>query len=221
SEIAAELEKSQDVNNDAHKTCSRIAAEHKRIIFNGDNYTEQWSQEAKKRGLPNMPSTVEALGSIMDEENVKVFEKHKVLSRQELAARTEILVEAYSMRINIEALTMLNMASRQILPAAVNYSAGLAESVNAIRTAGADPSVQKEMLEEVCDLIASLKSGIKNLQISVEKASKANGFEQAKIYRDSVKEAMADVRSAADQLEMIVDADLWPLPSYAEMLFIK
>ena len=221
-EIADELEKAEDVKSATQKLLQKIANDHKRIVYNGDNYTEQWVQEAARRGLPNIRSTVESLKTITDDENVKVFEKHKVLSKQELEARTEILLEAYSMQINIEAMTTLNMAKRQILPASIEYSGLLADVVNSIGTAGGDAATQKELLGKTCDLISSLEKGIKELGSAVEKArSKELGLAQAEFYRDAVITAMSAVRGSADKLEEIVDADIWPLPTYAEMLFLK
>ncbi|MCK4913054.1 MAG: glutamine synthetase type III, partial [Planctomycetes bacterium] len=222
SEVADELEKAEDVKSATQKLLQKIANDHKRIVYNGDNYTEQWVQEAAKRGLPNIRSTVESLKTITDDENVKVFEKHKVLSKQELEARTEILLEAYSMQINIEAMTTLNIAKRQILPASIEYSGLLADVVNSVKAAGCDAATQKELLGKTCDLISSLEKGIKELGSAVEKArSKEVGVAQAEFYRNAVITAMSEVRSAADKLEEIVDADIWPLPTYAEMLFLK
>ena len=222
SEIADELEKASDVKTAAQEILQKIVNEHSRIIYNGDNYTEEWVAEAKKRDLPNIISTVASLETIMDDENVKLFEKHNVLSKDELHARTEVLLEAYSMSINIEARTTLNIAKRQILPAASLYSARLADSVNAVSAAGVSADTQKDMLKKVCGLIKDLHSSIAALEKVVEKAATVEqSSKQAKSYRNDVIPAMTKVRNAADQLEMIVDADLWPLPTYAEMLFLK
>lgn len=221
-EIADELEKSSNVKAAAQKILNKIAKEHRRIIFNGDNYTEEWAKEAVKRGLPNIKSTVESLKTIMDEENVGLFEKHKVLSKAELKARTEILLEAYGMIINIEAKTTLNMAQRQILPVAIEYSAKLAKAVKNINDAGANSDTQKKILDEVCELISVLKNGIESLKKATAAANSIdNTAKKAENCRDNVIPAMGKVRQAADKLEMIVDAKMWPLPTYAEMLFVK
>jgi glutamine synthetase len=221
-EIADELEKAGDVTTCAQGILKRIATEHSHVIYNGDNYTDEWVKEAKKRKLPNICSTVESLNTIMDEENVKVFERQNVLTKAELQARTEILLEAYSMQINIEALTMLNMAKRQILPACVEYSSRLAGAVESIKSAGVSADTQKAMLEKLCGLISSLDEGVKKLEKDTGKAGEIAGVsKQAEYYREVVIEAMSKVRQAADQLEAIVDAELWPLPTYAEMLFLK
>jgi len=222
SEIADELENAEDVNACTHKLLRKIIRDHKRIVFNGDNYSDKWLVEAENRGLPNIGSTVESLCTIMDEENVKVFEKHGVLSKTELHARQEVLLEAYSMMINVEAKTMLNMAKRQILPGSSRYSCRLGNAVSAVDAAGVNSNTQKNMLQKVCDLISELNKSIESLEEAVEKASGIGDVaEQAQFYRDGVFSAMETVRESADELEKIVDTDLWPLPSYAEMLFIK
>ena len=222
SEIADKLENAEDVNACTLKLLRKIVRDHKRIVFNGDNYSDEWLVEAEKRGLSNIGSTVESLCTIMDEENVKVFEKHGVLSRTELHARQEVLLEAYSMMINVEAKTMLNMAKRQILPGSSRYSCRLGNAVSAVDAAGVNSNTQKNMLQKVCDLISELNKSIESLEEAVEKASGIGDVaEQARFYREGVFSTMETVRESADELEKIVDTDLWPLPSYAEMLFIK
>ena len=222
SQIADVLEKSKDVTKDAQKILKGIAKDHKRIIFNGDNYAAAWVDEAAKRGLPNIRSTVESIETIMDKENVDLFKKHKILSKQELAARTEILLEGYSGSINIEALTMLNMAKRQIMPACVDYCASLAASAGVIAEAGVKSAAVRKSLEKVSGLVDELGEAIEALEAAVEKAQGIGKVNmKARSYRDAVIPAMADVRAAADALETLVDADVWPLPSYAEMLFLR
>ena len=222
SEIADELEKAREVRAAAQKILKRIATNHARIVFNGDNYTPEWLEEAEKRGLPNIVSTADSLETITEEENFRVFEKHLVLSRQELKARTEILHEIYSKSITIEALTTLNIAKRQILPAVAAYSNRLADAVQAVKGAGVPADTQLDMLRNVCELMNTLNTGIKNLEKAVAKASASKDYVQhSRSCRDDVIPAMHDVRAAADELEKIVDADLWPLPTYAEMLFLK
>jgi glutamine synthetase len=220
--IADELEKSSNVKTSAQKILNKIAKENSRVIYNGDNYTAEWAKEAEKRGLPNIKSTVESLKTIMDDENVKLFVKHKVLSKAELNARTEILLDAYSMTINIEAKTTLNIAERQILPVAIEYSGKLAKAAERISNAGSDPATQKKILDKTCELITELNNGIEELKKAASNAvSIDNTAKKAENCRDLVVPAMARVRKAADKLEMIVDAKIWPLPTYAEMLFVK
>ncbi|MDD5010823.1 MAG: glutamine synthetase III [Phycisphaerae bacterium] len=221
-EIADELEKSTNVKTAAQKILAKISKEHRRIIYNGDNYTEEWAKEALKRGLPNIKSTVESLKTIMDEENVKLFVNHNVLSKAELKARTEILLDSYCMSINIEAKTALNIAQRQILPAAIEYSGKVAKAIESISGAGADSSAQKKSLIKTCELIGELQNSIDELKKASTVASGIdNTVKRAENFRDYVIPAMKEVRKAVDGLEMTVDAKMWPLPTYAEMLFIK
>jgi glutamine synthetase len=221
SEFADKLEKSDDVENSAQEILSKTATEHKRIIFNGDNYTEDWLIEADKRGLPNIASSVESIKTLVDKDNVDVLEKHNVMSRTELHARMDVLLESYSKSINIEAQTMLNIAKRQILPACVGYSQRLAEAVNSLKSAGADSFVQKSTLDKTCGLISKLYGNIEKLEkITAAAGSESDTIKQAELCRENVTVAMQSVREVADELETIVDADLWPLPTYAEMLFL-
>jgi glutamine synthetase len=222
SEIADELEKANDVKACAQGIIKKIANANARVVYNGDNYTDQWVAEAKKRGLPNIRSTVDALKTVMDEDNVAVFERQNVLTKAELAARTEVLLEAYSMVINIEAKTMLNIAKRQIQPAVAAYSAQLGNAVREVTAAGVNADTQVAMLKEVCSLMTSLQSGLEALEKATAKAGEIEDTtKQADAYKASVIPAMQAVRDSADQLETIVDADIWPLPSYAEMMFLK
>lgn len=222
SEIADELENASDVNAAAGAILKKIATDHKRIIFNGDNYTEDWVKEAAKRGLPNMISTVEALESIMSAENVELFEKHSVLKKEELHARTEILLEAYSRSINIEALTALTIAKRQIMPACIEYCDRLANAVNSLKTAGVSGKSQVALLNKVSGLIDAMSDGMDGLEAAGSKArDEGDCDKQARMFRDEVIPAAVALRAVVDQLETLVDADLWPLPTYAEMLFVK
>ncbi len=221
-EIADELEKAKNVKTAAQNILKQIATKNRGIIYNGDNYTDEWIEEAQKRKLPNIVSTVASLETIMEKENVAVFKKHGVLTEAELHARTEILLETYSMSINIEAMTMLNMSKRQILPACVEYSSVLANAVGSISSAGVEAGPQREMLENVCGLIAMMKENISKLEKMVDKAKKvADSTKQARLYRDEVIPAMQALRKTSDELETVVNADLWPIPTYAEMLFVK
>jgi glutamine synthetase len=221
-DIADELEKADDVKAAAQKILQDIAVKHARIVFNGDNYTAEWVAEAARRGLPNIRSTVESLVGIPSKENVAVFSKHAVLSEHELRARTEVLLEVYSRQINIEAQTMLSMAKRQILPASCEYSARLAGAVAAVSGVGGHAETQSRMLARVCELVTALEHGITELEKATARAAATKGAEaQAESYSHDVVPAMNTVRTAADELETLVDAKLWPLPIYAEMLFIR
>ena len=221
-EIADELDGAKDVNATAQKICQKIATLHKKIIFNGDNYSQDWVKEAEKRGLPNIRNAVDGLKGMIDPEVVEMFTKHKVLTTHEVYARYEIIQERYIKEINIEALTMLDMAKRQILPAAMEYSGVVASSAAGIKAAGANADAHMRTLNELCALISSLKDNIAALDAAVEQSGTMSKVEkQAAAYRDMVVPAMGEVRAVADKLETMVDAKIWPLPTYAEMLFLK
>jgi glutamine synthetase len=223
SEIADRLEKASDVNVEVEKILSEIVKDHKRIIFNGNGYSDEWVVEAEKRGLPNIKTTVESIKAIIAEKNLAVMEKHNVLSRVEMESRYEISLEHYIKTINIEGLTMVEMAKREILPAVIKFATELAGSINAIKATGvaADLSAQTELLTEVSSLTASLKKNTGVLEAAIEKAASAHGdaYEQASLYRFDVFEKMATLRADADKLETIVGADAWPFPTYSELLF--
>jgi glutamine synthetase len=222
SDIADVLEKASDVKTAAQKILQDIAVKHTRIVFNGDNYSEDWLAEAERRGLPNIGSTPESLKTIPSEEHIALFTKHGVLSADELRARTEILLDVYSRQVNVEALTMLNMAKRQILPACGEYAGKLGQAVAAVSGAGVGAKTQKAMLQQVNNLIARLQSSIETLEEAIAKAVQTKGVqEHAEAYREAVIPGMTALRQVADELEAIVDAKLWPLPTYAEMLFVR
>ncbi|MFA5423915.1 MAG: glutamine synthetase III [Phycisphaerae bacterium] len=221
-DIADELEKATDVKAAAQKILKKIATENSRIIYNGDNYTEQWVKEAEKRKLPNIRSTVESINTIMDDENVRLFEKHCVLTKAELKARTEILLQAYSMQINIEARTMLNIARRLLIPAALKFARNVSDTAVSVKNAGGNSKLQVSILNKVCDLTQSMQDAVDRLEKEADVACEiADASEQAFAYRKKVVPAMQALRAPADELETIVDATIWPLPSYAEMLFVK
>jgi glutamine synthetase len=221
-EFADELEKSNNVKADAQKLLKKIAREHARIIFNGDNYRDEWVQEAAKRGLSNIRSTVESIETIMEKENVDVLKRHNVLTKQELAARTEILLESYSKSINIEAGAMLSIAKRQILPVCVEYCARLAASESVVADTGVSCKAIRKSLEKASGLVDELDGAIEALEAALTKTRNiAKSHVQARSFRDDVIPAMQDVRRAADALETVVDAEMWPLPTYAEMLFLR
>jgi len=223
SQFADRLEKADDLDSEIQAIIKDVAKNNKRIIFNGNNYSEEWVQEAERRGLPNLKSTVDAVKAIIAEKNINVFEKHKVLSRVELQSRYEINLENYVKTLNIEALTMLEMAKKEILPASIEYTAKLANSINSIKSTGidADISAQTELLKKVGSLVASFKKNIDILESTLEKASALHGdtYELAKYYKDEVLSQMNALRADGDALESIVDASLWPFPTYGDLLF--
>jgi glutamine synthetase len=222
-EIAARLEKAADFDAEVQAILKEIVQKHKRVVFNGNGYSDEWVVEAEKRGLPNVRTTVESIKALIAEKNLAVMEKHGVLSRVEMQSRYEISLEHYIKTINIEALTMVEMSKRQILPAVFKFTTKLAESINAIKATGVavDVSAQSEILAEVSSLAAGLKKETAALETTVEKATGLHGdtYEQAHAFRFDVFEKMSVVRAAADKLEALVDTETWPIPTYGDMLF--
>ena len=223
-QIADRLEKAADFSTELAAIHKEIAKNHSRIIFDGNGYSEDWVVEAAKRGLPNIKSTVEAIPHLVAGKSIQLFTKHQVFSEAELHSRYEVYMEQYCKQINIEAQITVDMANRQIIPAVIQYITALAHSVHAVKNAslGADVSTQEELLENASNLLGSLRRKIKGLAdlIIQAAASEEDLYQKGVFYRDVVFKAMADVRADADNLEAIVDAAIWPLPTYAEMLFM-
>ncbi|POP34816.1 glutamine synthetase type III [Lactonifactor longoviformis] len=215
------LEASDDFEMAVHDIIKKNCAEHQRIVFNGNGYSEEWVKEAKRRGLPNITSMVDSIPALVTDKTVKLFEEFHVFSKAELESRVEIKYESYAKAINIEARTMIDMAGKQIIPAVIKYTTALAESINAVRAAGdVDVSVQTELLTETSSLLKETKEALKTLiRVTEEAAAKEEGCEQATYFRDSVFPAMEALRAPVDKLEMIVDKEMWPMPSYGDLLF--
>ncbi len=221
-DMADELEKAEDFDTAVRELIKRTISEHQRIIFSGDGYSEEWIEEAKHRGLPNAKTMVDAIPALVDEKTIAMFEKHKVYSKAELESRAEINYEAYSKAINIEAKTMLDMASKQYIPAVIKYVTNLAGSVNEIKAAcdGIDVSVQTELLMECSRLLAESKKALENLKKALEgKEGMKEGRELAVYFKDIVIPAMDGLRKPIDELEGMVDKETWPVPSYTQLLF--
>ncbi|MBI9017743.1 MAG: glutamine synthetase III [Phycisphaerae bacterium] len=222
SDIADELEKAEDINTATQKLLKKIIAENERIIFNGDNYSEDWVAEAEKRGLPNLKKAPEALKYLTCDDNVELFEKFGILSKAELVARHEILLETYSKTINIEARTMLDMLKRQVLPCVMDYCGTLAAATEAIKASGLAAKAQSKKLNTIAELIDGLSDAVENLENQRDEAEAVEGTQlNADAYSNKVIPAMAQARTYCDKLETIVDADVWPLPTYAQMMFLK
>lgn len=221
-EIADKLEKADNAKMEAHELVKELLTAHKRVIFNGNGYSDEWVEEAERRGLPNLKSMVDAIPSLVTEKSISMFEKHGVYTKDELESRVEILFEQYAKVINIEALSTLDIAKKQIVPAVIKYQTSLAESINTLKQAAAvDTSVQEELLTAVTENLRELFTAIEELE-KVE--SEASAMEddvqaQARYYHDVVFEAMGKVRKPADTLEMLVDKAAWPMPSYGDLLF--
>ena len=220
-EAADQLEQAADFDAAVHDMIKKLFQEHRRIIFNGNGYSDAWVAEAERRGLPNIRSMVDAIPAITTEKAVKLYEGFGVFTRAELESRAEIEYESYSKIINIEARTMIDMAGKQIIPAVVKYTSQLADTVNAVRSAcpEADASAQTELLVETSALLAQMKQALTHLIQVTDACGRMESREQAHAYHDQVVPAMEALRAPADQLEMIVDKELWPFPSYGDLMF--
>ena len=214
------LENADDFQTAVHDLIKQYATEHQRIVFNGNGYSDEWVAEAQRRGLPNIKSMVEAIPALTTEKTVAMFEKFKVFTKAELESRAEIKYENYSKAINIEARTMIDMASKQIVPAVIKYTKSLADTVVVVKEAGADASVQAELLGEISALLTETKKALEELIVITDKAAAMEeGEEQARYYHFDVVPAMEALRAPVDKLEMIVDKEAWPMPSYGDLMF--
>ncbi|SDI47518.1 glutamine synthetase III [Desulfosporosinus hippei] len=223
SQFADRLENAENFDQTLQQLLKETAMNHSRILFDGNGYSDEWVAEAAKRGLPNITSTVDAALVLLRESTVELYGKHEVLNKTELESRYEINLEQYSKQINIEALTMIDMAKHKIIPAAVKYSTELANSINAIKAASSavDVSVQENLLIGLCSTLVSFNANLSALEsVTLEATNLSEAYEQAVYYRDVVFKAMGALRVDGDKLEALVDAELWPLPTYAEMLFM-
>ena len=220
SEACDVLEKADNFDEAVHDLIKQYATEHQRVVFNGNGYSDAWVEEAEKRGLPNIRSMVEAIPALTTEKAVSMFEKFKVFTKAELESRAEIKLESYAKAINIEARTMIDMASKQIIPAIIKYTKDLADTVVAVKEAGADASVQAELLTEVSGLLAETKKALEALKVVTDQAAAMEeGEDQARFYHFDVVPAMEALRTPVDTLEMIVDKEAWPMPSYGDLIF--
>lgn len=216
------LEKAEDFQKELRSLLKGIVQKHSRIIFNGNNYSKEWIIEAQKRGLPNITSTVEAMPHLISDKAVFVFTKHNVFTKEELHSRYEILFEIHNKQINIEASTMLDMAKRQILPAACKYAEQIARTVNEIKSALPDVDItsQEDLLKEVTLNIKAFREKYIKLEKVMQEAKKYEDvYKQGEYYRDVVLKTMNELRVISDELEKICDAEIWPLPTYTDMLF--
>ena len=214
------LEKADDFDLAVHDLIKEYLTENQRIIFNGNGYSDAWVAEAERRGLPNIKSMVEAIPAITTDKAVELFERFNVFTKAELESRAEIQYEAYAKAINIEARTMIDMASKQFLPAFIKYTKTLADTINAVKAAGVDATVQTEALKEVSALMAETKAALDRLvKVTGEAAAKEEGEVQATYYHTEVVPAIDALRTPVDKLEMIVDKEAWPMPSYGDLIF--
>ncbi|GLB30871.1 glutamine synthetase [Lacrimispora amygdalina] len=221
-EAADVLEKAEDFDTAVHDMIKEQLAAHRRVIFNGNGYSDAWVEEAERRGLPNIKAMVDAIPALTKEKSISMFESFKVFTKAELESRVEIEYETYSKAINIEARTMIDMAGKQLIPAVVKYATVLADSLGKVKSAcpAADTSVQEELLTEVSAYLSDMKVALSALiDITDKCAAIGENKEQAAAYHSEVVPAMAALREPADKLEMIVDKEIWPLPSYGDLIF--
>ncbi|MCI9076369.1 MAG: glutamine synthetase type III [Dorea sp.] len=214
------LEKADDFSKAVHDLIKKYATEHHRIVFNGDGYAEEWVAEAERRGLPNIKSMVESISALTTDKAIKLFERFHVFTEAELRSRAEIKYENYAKNINIEAKTMIDMARKQIIPAIMKYTKTLADTVISVKEAGADASVQAETLAEVTALLKETSDALKALEeVTEEAGGMEEGKAQAEFFKFQVFPAMEALRAPVDKLEMIVDKEAWPMPSYGDLIF--
>ncbi|CDF46796.1 putative uncharacterized protein [Roseburia sp. CAG:100] len=219
-EAADRLEKAEDFDMAVHDLIKEYMTKHQRILFSGNGYSKEWYEEAMRRGLPNIQSTIEAAPTLTTDKAVKLFEKFGIFTRVELESREEIIYETYAKTINIEALTMIDMAGKDIIPAVAAYTGELANTVVTVKEAGAPATAQTELLVEVDSLLAEAKKALKHLEECTVHANKIeNAKERAFYYKDVVDVAMTALRKPVDKLEMLVDSDSWPMPTYGRLMF--
>jgi glutamine synthetase len=223
--IATHLEKSvgagKDLNKAVQELLPTVYKESKKVIFNGDNYSEDWYKEAEKRGLPNLRNTVDVLPVILRKDTLELFTKYRVYSERELHSRFNIFTESYVKTVNIEGQLTAMMARTMILPAALRYQGEVAQAVNATKAAGVDNHAQAELLKSLTATITEFQLAISNLDKALHHHADGDVLGHAKYARDSILPAMNQVRTLGDRLETTVADDLWPIPTYREMLFIK
>ena len=222
SKIADRLEKAGNLNEELNAIIRDVMRDHRRIVFNGNNYSQEWLEEAANRGLPNVRDSVAAAEAIISRKTVELFEHYNILNRKELEARYEIRMDNYAKTVNIEARTMLDMARRQIAPAVIKYIGFLAGNVNAVKETGlsVDISHQSGQLKEVSALSARLRADISKLEKALEKSNTiTSSKEKAEYFRDKVIPAMEELRDTADKLEGLVDSEYWPIPNYTQLMF--
>ena len=221
-DMADELEQAYDFNQAVHNLIIDTLTEHRRIIFNGNGYSEEWVEEAAKRGLPNTKSMVEAIPALISEHTIEVFEKEKVLNRTELESRAEIQYEKYTKTINIEAKTMIDMVKRLFIPAVINYQTILAKSVNEMKATGIniDSSIQENLLKRVSSLLVEADKRMNSLEVLIYEAGRLpEGKDKAEAFNKRVAPMMEKLRESIDNLEVIVDSSCWPVPTYRDILF--
>ena len=223
-EAADILERSDkdSFREDVEKLIAKNMTEHKRVIFNGNGYSKEWVEEAQRRGLPNLRSMVDTVPTLTTDKAVNLFGKFGIYTKTELESRAEIMYETYAKTINIEAQTMIHMAAKHYIPAVINFTGRLASSIRGVEDAcpEADTSVQKELLIECSKLLKEAKTAHTALKNKVAQVNGLNSVkEMANAFHSEVVPIMADLRKAVDELELLVDKDVWPVPTYGDLMF--
>ena len=221
-EAADELEGAANFEEACKQYIVYTIKAHQRVIFNGDGYSEAWVQEAARRGLPNLRSMVDAIPMLTTEKAVRLFERFGIYTKSELESHAEIMYETYAKELNIEAQTMIHMAGKHYIPAAITYITRLAASVGAVTQAcpAADVSVQQELLVHISRLLKQAKEAEDALITAVEEANQteeASGV--AHLFHDEVVPVMTKLRATVDEMELLVDKDIWPVPTYGDLMF--
>jgi glutamine synthetase len=220
-QFADSLEKSKDFKGDLAALVKKTLNEHKRIIFNGNNYAPEWVTEAEKRGLSNLKTTIEALPAFISKKSIDLFSKHGVFTETEIHSRYDILLDAYCKTLHIEALTMVDMVKGEIIPACIDYQNDLAKLLERKKgCAQCDASLEEYLLSNISKLTSSLLKKLTDLESSIVATKEEREIlEQASFYRNKIFSGMEELRAVVDELEALVAKKYWPLPSYAQMLF--
>ena len=220
SEAADILEQAEDFEIAVHDLIKENLTNHQRVIFNGDGYSAAWVAEAAERGLPNIPTMIEAAGALTTEKAIALFEQFGIFTKAELVSREAIIYETYAKTINIEALTMIDMAGKQIIPAVIRYAGELAGTANAMKAAGIDADGVTGLLRSVSERLSLAQAALEDLKgLEKQAAAMADEKEKAFFYKDRVCGAMDALRTPCDELEMLVDKNIWPIPTYGELMF--
>ncbi len=214
------LEQAEDFDSALHDLIIQYISEHRRIIYGGNGYSEEWVEEAARRGLPNLPSMVDAIPALVTEKSIRMFERFGVFSESELHSRAEIKYETYNKALNIEALTMIDMAVKQIIPAVIKYTGTLSGIIQSMNAVGVTAVVQTDTLKEINSLLGETSHAVKVLQkTATEAVGIPDNETRAHYYRNYVLPSMEALRRPVDRLEMLVDKEVWPMPSYGDLMF--